>query len=350
MIARFFTWWLGELRALFAGNPKPREGKTLIFQPGERGTVVSEQRRARMRELGWFAPDGSYSPGLAARLKRFKPGHTGLRFEVLAEEFLEKTLELPAAALENLHEVVRYELERVTPFRQTDVYFDATPSTSGSRDGNINVALRIIQRREIDARIQFLEQSGFSPAQRHTSIYHDDGAVWLSLTPESTRPGLSRRLGPLLWSLNALLVVGLAAWVLWQQQVKLSALDEQSSRLRQELSRNVELFEQVEQRKQQLNALLERQRRRPAAVLILDELTRLMPDNTHLRRLQITGSAVRLQGVSSNAAALVQLIEASNFFSGVRFEAAVVRDTRSQGERFSISAQVNKTAPSGART
>ena len=92
MIARFFKWWTGELRALFATNPKPRQGKTLVFQPDERGTLVSEQRRSRMRELGWFAPDGSYSPGLDSRLKRFKPDHTGLRFEALAEEFLEKTL------------------------------------------------------------------------------------------------------------------------------------------------------------------------------------------------------------------------------------------------------------------
>ena len=350
MIARFFKWWTGELRALFATNPKPRQGKTLVFQPDERGTLVSEQRRTRMRELGWFAPDGSYSPGLDSRLKRFKPDHTGLRFEALAEEFLEKTLELPAAALENLQEVVRYELERVTPFRQADVYFDATPSNSGARNGNVNVVLRIVQRRQIDSRLQFLEQWGFSLAKRQIAIDHDDGAVWLSLAPESARPGLSRRLGPLLWSLNALLVVGLAAWILWQQQVKLTALDEQSSQLRQQLSRNVELFEQLEQRKQQLNALLERQRQRPAAVLILDELTRLMPDSTYLRRLQITGSAVRLQGVSNNAASLVQRIEASDFFSGVRFEAAVVRDTRTQGERFSISAQVNKTPIPGART
>ena len=349
MIGRFFSWWFGELRALFAGKAKPRQGKCLIFTHGERGTMVSEQRRARTHELGWFAPDGSYSPGLEARLKRFKPGHTRLRFEALAEGFLEKTLELPAEALENLHEVVRYELERVTPFRRTDVYFDATPSTSGPRDGNVSVELRIIQRREIDAQLQFLERWGFSPAQRHISIQHQQGVAWLSLAPEDSRSGLTSRVAPLLWTCNALLLVGLAAFVWWQQQVKLTALHEQSSQLRQQLARNVELVEQVEQRKQRLNALLERQRERPLTVLILDELTRLVPDNTYLQRLQITQGAVRIQGVSSNAAALVQLIEASDYFSSVRFEAAVVRDARSQGERFSIWARVDKTVSHGAR-
>lgn len=84
--------------------------------------------------------------------------------------------------------------------------------------------------------------------------------------------------------------------------------------------------------------LLERRGRRPAAIALLNELSRLLPEATWLTHLELAGPRVRIRGESSNAAELLTVLEASTLLRRAALDGSVVRDPEVDRERFSITA------------
>jgi general secretion pathway protein L len=74
--------------------------------------------------------------------------------------------------------------------------------------------------------------------------------------------------------------------------------------------------------------------RRQPKVVMLEALTRVLPDGTWLQRLEINNDDLRLVGQSRDAAALIALLETSPFFKNVRLAAPVT--PVSGGEQFVI--------------
>jgi len=77
----------------------------------------------------------------------------------------------------------------------------------------------------------------------------------------------------------------------------------------------------------------------------MDELTRILPDDTWITRLDIKGSELEIQGQSSSAAALIPLIESSSILQNPRFRSPVTQIPRSDAERFQLSAETRGPTP-----
>jgi general secretion pathway protein L len=86
--------------------------------------------------------------------------------------------------------------------------------------------------------------------------------------------------------------------------------------------------------------LAKRKTDRPTVTELLDEVTRLLPDNTWLAQLTLRDRTLALTGTSARAAALIAELEQSRLLSGVSFSAPVTQDPRQGGERFNLSATV----------
>ena len=83
----------------------------------------------------------------------------------------------------------------------------------------------------------------------------------------------------------------------------------------------------------------------PTVVSIMNEVTRVVPDNTWLVRYEMRGSTIRLQGESESASSLIALLEASDLIQGARFSSPVTKNPRTSNDRFVIDAQIQ---PSGS--
>ena len=82
----------------------------------------------------------------------------------------------------------------------------------------------------------------------------------------------------------------------------------------------------------------------PAAVTVLDELTRVLPDDSWLEQLTLRSAEVQLRGYSANASAVIALLEGSDVFENVEFRAPVTRLKTPPVERFNISAQISRVS------
>ena len=78
---------------------------------------------------------------------------------------------------------------------------------------------------------------------------------------------------------------------------------------------------------------------------IMDELTRILPDDTWITRLDMKGSELQIQGQSSSAAAVIPLIESSSILQNPSFRSPVTQAPRSEDERFHLSAEIRGQTP-----
>jgi general secretion pathway protein L len=100
------------------------------------------------------------------------------------------------------------------------------------------------------------------------------------------------------------------------------------------------LQQQIDKHSAQSRYLFAYKAERPASVELLEELSRRLPDDTWLFRLEVRDGKVHLQGTSTRASSLIAELEGSAFFQGARFASPVTQDGASGRERFHLSASV----------
>ena len=88
------------------------------------------------------------------------------------------------------------------------------------------------------------------------------------------------------------------------------------------------------------NFLSDKKRNNPLTVALIDDLSRRLPEDTFLERLQIENGDVQLQGQSKEAAKLISLLGASTCLGDPRLQGQIQPDARTGKERFQIVADI----------
>ena len=145
--------------------------------------------------------------------------------------------------------------------------------------------------------------------------------------------------GSLLLLLGVLLVgvLGLHGYNQWQSRY---ALQQQLHITQQQAAEAAHLREQVNYTQQQIAALVVHQTLALPIVVLWEDITQRLADDTWLQKLDVQGQALYLQGFSADAAALIPVLAASPYLQQVSFASSVVRDPRTQKERFHIGADL----------
>ena len=155
------------------------------------------------------------------------------------------------------------------------------------------------------------------------------------------------------WGLAAVAVVGLGL-ALWQV---LHNRTQAADALEQRLERDAAPARRAAAQRQQLVSLIEGQafldnarRARPAAVEVIDELARRLPDGTYLEKLAIEEERLTLIGLSNEAPALIGRLQGSPLWRSPALTGALQPDPASGRDRFTLSADIGPKAPASKET
>jgi general secretion pathway protein L len=342
---KFFRWWFGELSFLVPGRLKKWLGRAeefIILTKEDDSLRGIYQTSEGTRSLGRFSLDETGN-GKRDQLMTEIPtlAHAKVLLRLTPHQSLWKTIKLPSAAEENLLQVLAFEMDRLTPFKSDQVYFDAKIANRSTATRQLTVELLLAPRSKLDAWIEELVTWGWQPTIVDREDITPPGKF--NLLPPKYRPVRSRLPG----TLNAvfavvivLLLSTLAILPIWVDRSVAAAL-EQEVRKASKTAKEVEsLRQEADKLSHEARFLLQKKRTEPVVSDMLEELSRVIPDNTWLNGLQFNEKKVVIQGQSPSASSLIELIEASPYFRNTSFVSPVTKDVTSGLERFQIASEV----------
>lgn len=344
LLRRFWRWWSGEILEVV-----PRQVRD-IFDHQQRVLVVSaEADDLRARLLPALAEAGAETAD---------PGELWAEADIAVVELsplqaVRRRVSLPLATEDRLADVLGYEMNRFTPYAQEDVYFDYRVADRDTARQVVNVDIVVTLRNTVDAILGRLLEYGILPSKVTLqgvvgTVDHD--LAMINLMPErSRRRTISKReIVPAALTATAVLLALVAVgYPLAQQWLRLQELDAEIAGLRTAAISAQDTMEEIAAAARQGGFFAEKWASTPTKIQLLDEISRVVPDDTWLSQVQVKQDTVRIQGESEGASSLIGLLETSELLRDVRFSSPVTKNPRTSQDRFVIQAVIETPAGEG---
>ncbi|MBA4501552.1 PilN domain-containing protein [Marinobacterium marinum] len=332
----FWSWWRTELEALIPAGWRRQlqsrvrrltyTGDSFRFEQGGDKLQIETDRLAGHPALKSWQQQGRKRTPLLVVLAR--------------DQLLHRVIQLPAATEPRLASVLGFELDRHTPFSADQASYSYRIVHRNRAAQRIDVELFVLPNIRREQLLNVLQRAGLQPVWLIPEGCEVDTHLRnrLNLLPVAQRPPRPIQAR---WSL-ALLVVPILLLMLlfYRQEERLQALQDRVEPLRQQAEQAQAVREEARDLEQGWRFMYERHQAQISPLAVMNELTRLLPDNTWLNRLELENGEIQMQGESANASGLIGRLEGSALLESVGFTSPVTVNPRSGQERFGIRAQI----------
>jgi general secretion pathway protein L len=354
-LARFFDWWWGQLRPLLPAKVQAwlseSRDEVLVTLSAERIDLAWNGRSARppasleraveqdllKRDLAAYLSGTEEPPAVVLTLP---PGRV-----------LRRTLTLPAAAEQNLRQVLAFEMDRQTPFKADQVHYDYRILARDPSTRQIRVEMAVVPRASVDVDAAAMAEIGVALNGVDIAPLGGDRRPGFNLLPAERRARqrdvwLLANVG--LGALCLVLLLVAMALSVSNRSKALEALRETVDRERVEAKAVADLRSELRGAVEGANFLSEKKRAQPVVSDLMLDLTRRLPPDTWLQRFSLTGRQIQLQGQADEAASLIRVLQQSQMLRGPAIQGAVTPDARTNKEQFLIQADARTRTDSEA--
>lgn len=343
MIREFFTWWFQQLTDLL-----PQELRRSAFGTAD-GLVIApvgplghgvEEVAAIMRRNGRENPLGRFGLGAAglAELQRTASRTAVLRLG--ASDVLGKTVTLPVAAERELGQVLAFEMDRETPFKAEELYWNYRIVAVDRPNGRLSVHLSLVPKANLDPLLADLARAGIRPSRVEITDGPDKGfSLPLHGNGGRARYAASRFLWPAAACCAAL---ALAAIVIpfVRQELVLRRLDHEVAVGRAAAAEADSLRQEIERLSGSAGFIESERDKAGRPLAVLAAATRILPDDTYLTEMELRQRKLTLSGRAAGAARLIAALAADGDFRNPGFSAPVTRLEALRTELFTINTEV----------
>lgn len=348
-VGQFWYWWTGELLGMLPPSLRERvqgKGHYLLIE------IEAGQCNVRYGGRGNFKPVSEFELTDDWQVAEDIP-QTFVELRNKADEsvlllppqlLLTKTLHLPSATETGLANVLRFEMDRHTPFTADQVYYGYRIVDRDKKAQKITVSLTLAVRSRLDPLLEQLAQMNLSPTVIAPAAEPSEDLYSMNMLPSSIQSGYDKGQRTRRWKLLLLLVL-LAAVItvpVFQLESKVEVLRTEISIPKAQANKAQAVADEVTRLKESRQFLINKKIADPSTLILVNELTQLLPDNTWISRFELRGGDLKLQGESGQASALIGLLEGSGYLTNVRFSSPVTSNPRNQKERFVIVAQLRQ--------
>ena len=274
-------------------------------------------------------------------------------FELPSDIVVVRRITVPAQAREFLAGIIRNQIERLSPWYADEVVYgfdaDVNAEDPASLDVRVFIALRSAIEEachELDALGLPLDQIVTRPqAPRDPLPNAKEGpaatpvVLWSRLADTSPErlAGVCRQVGVAI-AAAVIMSFGVSAWAV----MSAASLGEES----EEAMASARTLQRQIQGPTQMSMLNPRERAwfaketSPTASIVLEALSRALPDGAYLTELRLEQETLRIIGLTNDAPSLIAPLERSGHLSDVRFAAPTARGPDGNLFRFNIEAHV----------
>lgn len=335
-----FSAWLDTVAGFVAellARARHREALRLTEAAG--GVFQLALSNGATMALRLDGPDGPDVPqAIAARLK-----DQPVELRLDGRRLLARPLELPKGAEPYLPGIVRAQIDRLTPWTAEEALYGWTAPQEAPGE-RIRLTVAATPRGAIAPLLSRLRGLAVGPISIVASLEEATGPTPVRLLEQHDgAPFEAGRIRKVLMGLLAGTAL-LAAATLVISDFVVRSLNEELAGIEQSTAATRRLLvaarDGLGADGPALRALERRKREAPITTLTLEDLSRVLPDDTYVTDLQISEDRARIAGVSAAPAGLVRLLEQSGHFTGATFVAPTTPVPHGHGERFDIEARI----------
>lgn len=351
----FFRWWFAELAflvperlpAIFAKKHKP----SVVFEYSHSTIKVFHRSMDSCDFIGEISCKCTESEITDGRLSSWLQDtavHLKTILSIPENRVVRKEIALPRIAVDNLDEVLKYELDRHTPFRADQAYYDYVISHKTSSSELINVIVYAVAKTFVNDLLSTMKNLGVETphiivaadlraadplaGKAEIRMYHDEPVRSLS----------ANRLNIALSGALCALVAAALLVPVYKMEKTVNDLKIQLSDARKEVEVINKTRNDINGYVSTLKVLKEEKVTSSNVVDVLLELTAILPDDTWLEKFSMNAGQVKFQGQTASSPELIRLLESSEIFNKVKFESPVIQSQGGASERFSIVAEIKK--------
>jgi len=250
---------------------------------------------------------------------------------------LRRSLVLPRLSEGEVRQAIELDVRAASPFPEADVVW----GYDVERGDRLRVEIALTSR-------QLIEQQLEAVKARLGDVAPE---VWTGgerpfVIPgygEPARLASARRSRMALFGLlavTAVLLTGLSVTPTLQLRARSIEAVHKNDELSRLVAPQVRMRDELARVGEQIAVLSKASEQRQDVVALLDQITRQLPDDVVLNRLEMSGGAVRISGQADNAAQLLQALGANPAFREVRAPAGITRAPAGSKEGFTIEFRV----------
>lgn len=350
LIRRGFSWWLSELLHmapprllhLFGHSASPA---TVLELGSTRITLILPARGRRNPLVVPLSdyPDQELRQHVQSVIRRH---HTDDEVTIKLDRALifEASLELPLSAESSLRPILQHQIERLVPLAAADICFAHRISARALGSKKLTVKLIAVKRTTIEAALALARTAGLSPRGvvatgadiRANSVGSNSPFILWQAGRGAAESDARRRV-------RRTLEITAAVLLLSAYGLHVHRLDQ----LRDDLQLHVAEAEQTATAVTQLGrkstdissalVFLESKRKGASPLQVLNELTRLIPNDSWVTQLVMRGRSVEVIGYSPRATDLIVRVEGSALFEKPQFRSPITLSPDGREERFDLT-------------
>lgn len=333
--------WIDTLAGLLLGLREGRRARHWLKVTQGRDRLTVQQMKGQEGATLGTVDDGTPIPVEIARVAE----KSFVVLELDADEVISRRMTVPAQARDLLPGIVRNQIERLSPWRANQAAYGFDAQVSGDAT-SLDVRVLITSRAQLEDACSRLGALGL----RIDRVIAGEGladagepiTLWSRLADASGNSLAHAR-----WAIGGLIATALcmtlavSAWAF----VTAASADSESENV---AARIATLQRQVRGvlPQQSIAGLAPPERAwalketSPVAVVVVEALSRSLPDTSYLTELNLDGATLRIVGLADDAPPLIALLEQSGHLRDVRFFAPTTRGADGKRFVFHIEARV----------
>lgn len=342
---RLYTWWLTSLSELLTQRRSAAETWRTLVKSTPAGLEVHTRTSRGTKLVATLPPDAEENQAalLASIVRKETSSKKDVLLRMPPSDVLVRTIQVPRQAIDVITQVVNNQIERMVPWPSSETrYGSRVVGPNVDQPDMIDVDVVATNKEILDRTVRRAQSLGLEPANVDFLPADDpDGSVELmSLLPHPARKTAAR----LQFTFAALLAIclvtaGLGAYQLWSGETEAAEIEAQIAAAQARVTEIGRLAEENDRLREQRGRLVKKKTEDPAMMILIEALSRALPDTAYLTGLEVEGREVRIIGKSDNATALITRLEDTSQFADVRFSAPTTREPPDNLESFSIIAR-----------
>ena len=305
--------------------------------------ITSTRKGPILPEASFRVLHGRPEPALTAE---WQAALRGSHVDILMrpDQVLFRAIDFPKQATDFLDGMIRAQIDRLTPWPASEVEFGTTPPMpiAGER---IALTVAAASKQKIQPLLRIVADCG---AASVAGLVDEPEAAAdpIKLFDRALTGGaidFARMLRMMLvgTAIAAAASLAISAYVG-------SWLDAEQQELQHRISQRRAALRMSEPGGSADTLLAQRKQTSPSSVVVLEEISRVLPDTTYVTELRVEGDKMQVIGLTQDAPSLIRLLEQSPQFARATFFAPTTRSQNDPGERFHIEAHITPYFGSGS--